>query len=87
MEVIYPKNNSRIYIPVDLDGKPGSAVFRVANRNAGAMVYWHLDDRFIGTTTQVHQMALSPDRGMHRLTLVGQDGERIVIRFEVISEK
>jgi penicillin-binding protein 1C len=86
MDVIYPKNNSKIYIPVDLDGKPGSAVFKVAHRNAGNMVYWHLDDHFTGTTVQVHQMALSPGRGKHRLTLVDQNGESIMIWFEVINQ-
>jgi len=87
MDIIYPKNNSKIYIPVDLNGKPGSTIFRVAHRNAGTQVYWHIDERFIGTTIQVHQMALSPSRGMHRLTLVDQNGESIVVGFEVISER
>ena len=86
MEIIYPKNNSKVYIPVELDGKPGSAVFKVAHRNASSLVYWHLDDRFIGTTSGVHQMALSPANGMHKLTLVDQNGESIAIRFEVISK-
>ncbi|MEI7500303.1 MAG: penicillin-binding protein 1C [Bacteroidota bacterium] len=85
MDIIYPKNNSKIYIPVDLDGKPGSTVFRVAHRNPGIMVYWHLDEHFIGTTTQVHQMALSPAQGIHRLTLVDQNGESVKIVFEVSS--
>ncbi len=86
MDIIYPKNGSKIYIPVDLDGKPGSTVFKVAHRNSSVVVYWHLDDRFIGTTTQVHQMAISPGRGMHRLTLVDQNGENFRIQFEVISK-
>ena len=86
MDIIYPKNNSKIYIPVDLDGKPGSTVFKVAHRNSAALVYWHLDERFVGTTMQVHQMALSPVKGTHRLTLVDQQGESLTIRFEVISE-
>ena len=86
MDLIYPKNGSKIYIPVELDGKPGSSVFRVAHRNAKTMVYWHLDDRFIGTTIQVHQMALSPACGRHRLTLVDQYGETLTIGFEVLSK-
>ena len=85
MEIIYPKNNSKIYIPVDLDGKPGSTVFKVAHRNPAITIYWHVDDRFTGTTSQVHQMALSPAFGKHKLTLVDQNGERISIGFEVIS--
>jgi penicillin-binding protein 1C len=51
------------------------------------LVYWHLDDQFIGTTIQVHQMAFSPEQGRHRLTLVDQNGETIRIGFEVISSK
>ncbi|MEI7662664.1 MAG: penicillin-binding protein 1C [Bacteroidota bacterium] len=87
MDIIYPKNGSILYIPVDLDGKPGSSVFKVAHRNAAIRVYWHLDDHFIGTTIQVHQMALSPACGRHRLTLVDENGERIAIGFEVISKQ
>jgi penicillin-binding protein 1C len=87
MDIIYPKNNSKIYIPVDLDGKIGSTVFKVAHRNASTPVFWHLDDHFIGTTVQVHQMAVSPSRGMHRLTLVDQNGESISVHFEVINDR
>ena len=86
MEIIYPKNGSTIYIPIDLDGKPGSAVFRVAHRITAISLYWHLDDLFIGTTSQLHQMALSPGPGKHKLTLVDQNGESLVIFFEVIRK-
>ncbi|MEI6435973.1 MAG: penicillin-binding protein 1C [Bacteroidota bacterium] len=87
MEIIYPKHNSKLYIPVDLDGKPGSTVFRAAHRDVTLTVYWYLDDNYIGLTRQIHQMALSPNRGSHRLTLTDQNGERITIVFEVVSER
>lgn len=86
MEMIYPKNNSSMYIPVDLGGKPGSAVFKVAHRNPAQMIYWHLDDKFMGTTTTIHQMALSPVRGNHRLTLIDQNGEALTIKFEIFTK-
>jgi len=86
MDIIYPKNGSKLYVPVDLDGKPGSTVFKVAHRNAAMKVYWHLDDQFIGTTVQIHQMALSPGHGKHRITLVDENGENLAIWFEVISK-
>ncbi len=86
MEMIYPKNNSSIYLPVDLGGKPGSAVFKVAHRNPAQMIYWHLDDRFMGTTANLHQMALAPLRGTHRLTLIDQNGETLTIRFEILTK-
>jgi penicillin-binding protein 1C len=87
MELIYPHPNSRLYVPVDLDGKPGSTVFKVAHRTPQHRVYWHLDDHFIGTTVQYHQMALSPDRGFHRLTLVDENGESISIMFEIMTKE
>jgi len=86
MDMIYPHPNSRIYVPVDLGGKPGSTVFKIAHRHPEHLVYWHLDDRFIGTTIQSHQMALSPSQGFHRLTLVDEDGESLMIRFEIMTK-
>jgi penicillin-binding protein 1C len=86
MEMIYPQSNSRLYIPVDLDGKPGSTVFKVAHRHPQHLVYWHLDDHFIGITVQNHQMALSPEKGFHHLTLVDETGESLSINFEILSK-
>jgi penicillin-binding protein 1C len=87
MEMIYPHTDSRIYIPVDLDGKPGGTVFKVAHRTPQHTVYWHLDDHFIGTTVQFHQMSLSPEKGFHRLTLVDENGETLTIRFEIMTKE
>ena len=86
MEMIYPLHNSRIYIPVDLDGKPGSTVFKVAHRNPKTTIYWHVDDKFIGTTSQYHQMALNPEKGQHKLTLVDEKGETLTIKFEIVNK-
>ncbi len=87
MEMIYPTNNSKIYIPVDLDGKPGSTVFKLAARNPQTIVYWHLDDKFIGSTTQFHQKAIAPEAGLHRITLVDQKGETLRIKFEILNKR
>lgn len=86
MDMIYPKNRSSIYIPVDLGGKPGSAVFKVAHRNSDCVIYWHLDEQFIGTTHEIHQKALSPKSGDHRLLLIDQNGETLSISFEVLTK-
>lgn len=87
MEMIYPANNSKIYIPVDLDGKPGSTVFKLAARNPQTIVYWHLDDKFIGSTSQFHQKAIAPEAGLHRLTLIDQKGESLSIKFEIMNKR
>lgn len=87
MDLIYPKPNTRIFIPRDLDGKPESVIFELAHRNAATTVYWHVDGEFIGSTKQVHHMALNPSQGKHTLTLVDDSGETLERDFEVISKQ
>ncbi len=87
MEIIYPKQFSKIYVPVELDGKLGKTIFQVAHRGANSTIYWHLDEFYIGCTKVTHQMALSPDEGIHTLTLVDETGESLVQKFEIVSGK
>ncbi len=86
MEMIYPKRSNSIYVPVELDGSTGKSVFEVAHRNRSAMVYWHLDDVYLGATKEIHKMGLSPSAGRHTLVLVDENGERLEHYFEVIGK-
>jgi penicillin-binding protein 1C len=87
MEIIYPKQFSKIYVPVELDGKMGKTIFQVAHRKASKLIYWHLDGVFMGTTQNNHQLDLSPDEGIHVLTLVDEEGESLIQKFEIVSKK
>lgn len=85
MDVVYPKPNSRIFIPRELDGNIGKSVFEVAHRSQASVVYWHIDNEFIGATEKVHQLAVQPALGRHKLTIVDGTGETLTRYFEVIS--
>lgn len=86
MELVYPKENARIFIPRELDGSRGQSVFELAHRNPASRVYWHLNGTYIGSTQNRHQMALNPGPGMHHLILVDQAGEPLERHFEVLSK-
>jgi penicillin-binding protein 1C len=86
MELVYPRQDSRIFIPRDVDGKRQQAIFELAHRNGNTSVYWHLDGHFIGTTRKVHQIVITPEQGKHILTVVDESGESIERKFEVISK-
>ncbi len=86
MELIYPKTNAKIFIPRELDGKPGSSVFELAHRNPVTEVYWHLDGIYIGSTKRVHHLPMNPSEGKHILTLVDDQGQSIERSFVVISK-
>jgi penicillin-binding protein 1C len=87
MEFIYPKKSTEIYIPVELSGETGKAIFEVVHHSTNAVIYWSLDDDYIGSTQGTHQMALSPDAGKHILSLVDQNGERLELQFEVLKKE
>ncbi|OFX31003.1 MAG: penicillin-binding protein 1C [Bacteroidetes bacterium GWA2_32_17] len=87
MEIIYPKNLTQIYIPKELDGKPGSAVFEVAHRKSDIVIYWYIDKKFICETKDLHQAALNPLPGKHILTLTDENGETLSIKFEVLDKE
>lgn len=85
MEVIYPKTFTKIYVPKELDGTTGSTVFEVAHRKNGMTVFWHIDNKFVCQTKGFHHTALNPGPGIHTLTLVDEDGETLVIKFEILD--
>ncbi|MEE1944170.1 penicillin-binding protein 1C [Pedobacter sp. KR3-3] len=87
MDMIYPKNNAVVYIPVELDGTRGKVIFNVAHRNPKTKIYWHIDENYIGSTQSFHQMALNPTPGKHTLTLVDEKGERLVQVFTILDKE
>ncbi len=87
MELIYPREEVRIYIPVQLDGTRGRVVFEAAHRRPETAIYWHLDDQFIAVTQTIHQVELLPPGGWHKLTLVDENGETLNKRFQVMDQE
>jgi penicillin-binding protein 1C len=86
MEVIYPKNGAKIYVPLEADGTRGRMICNAAHRQPGMKIFWHLDDQYVGKTKDFHQMALNPPPGKHILTLVDGNGNTISIGFEVLKK-
>jgi len=84
--LLYPRPNSKIYVPVEIDGKSGRTVFEAAHRNINTKVYWHLDENFIGETKEIHQMALNPSIGKHKLMLVDENGIALTVKFEAMGK-
>lgn len=86
MSIIYPRVNSSIYVPVELDGNKGKTVFKAAHRRSGATIHWHIDNEYLGSTRTIHQLAAAPNPGRHQLTLVDDEGESISRGFKIIAQ-
>jgi penicillin-binding protein 1C len=85
MEMIYPREESKLYIPIELNGNRGKVVFRAAHRDPDAKIFWYVDEDFVGTTVHYHQMGLAPPPGKHILTLTDQNGETLKQGFEIME--
>lgn len=87
MQLIEPKPNIRIYIPRDLDGTLSRTVFKAAHRRRDAVLFWHIDDQYVGQTEQFHHLEVSPPAGEHVLTLVDDKGNRLQRKFTILPGK
>jgi penicillin-binding protein 1C len=86
MALLYPKANSKIYVPIEIDGTIGRTIFEATHRHINKKIYWHLDDAYIGETKEIHQLALNPGIGKHKLMLVDEDGIAIQLTFEATGK-
>lgn len=86
MALIYPKTPSSIYVPIQLDGTLSRTVFEATHRDHTATIYWHIDEEYIGSTTDIHQIALAPSVGEHHLTLVDDAGVIVKQKFSVVGK-
>jgi penicillin-binding protein 1C len=87
IELIYPQEGAKIYVPLEISGEKGKTVFTAAHRKTGAKIFWSLDDNFVGTTQSFHQLALDPSVGKHIITLVDENGASISRQFEILEKE
>jgi len=86
MEFIYPNEDHKIYIPIELDGSKGETIFKAVHTDEDEVLYWHLDEEYIGSTIQFHELALQPKVGKHKITIVDSKSNRILKEFEILSK-
>lgn len=87
MDLIYPKKSNRLFIPIELDGNTGKAIFEVAHKYPQAKVFWYLDETYIGTTQRFHQMQIAPKAGKHALTVTDENGNSLQVNFEILGRQ
>jgi penicillin-binding protein 1C len=87
MDLVYPRGDTKLYIPTELDGRPGRVIFEVAHRRRNSILYWHIDNEYMDQTRDIHQLAINPIEGEHLLTVVDENGEVLSQKFEIVSRK
>ena len=85
IEIIYPGMGTRVYIPKELGASQGNMVLRAVHRKTDAVLYWHINDKYLGQTRHFHQQSITLTEGRYKLTLVDKDGNTMKRYFKVLS--
>lgn len=85
LDIVYPEQGNKIYLPTEIDGSPGKMVAMLAVRDPATKVFWHLDNEYAGTTVYFHQMEFRPELGVHVLTVVDKTGTEAIVKFEIVN--
>ena len=85
IDFIYPQPYAKIFVPIVSNGERGKPIFNVAHQNPNIKLYWHLDQKFIGTTKLLHEMAIAVDPGKHHLMVVDELGNEKRLVFTVLE--
>ena len=83
MEFLYPEQGSVLSLPRQLDGSIPGAVFHAVHRDPSAVLFWHMDDSYLGETRIIHKMSLAPEPGKHTVTVVDEQGNSVSVNFAV----
>ncbi len=86
LDIIYPDEGAKIYIPLEITGEKGNVIFKATHRN-NEKLFWHLDDLFMGSTEQFHQLSLNPAPGKHRITIIDKEGNSVTRNFEILQKE
>jgi penicillin-binding protein 1C len=81
MEFIYPKSYSSIFLPKDFDGNTNELILKIAHSKPETTVFWYLDNTYIGSTKDIHDIAIIPKIGEHIVTIVdelGNEAKRLI---------
>ena len=83
MEFIYPNTHNALRLSKQLDGSTGALALELAHRQSDAVVYWHLNDTYLGSTQYFHQMSIIPKEGKHLITVVDEWGNTLTRGIEI----
>ena len=83
MEFIYPNQQSTIFLPKDFDGNTNELILKVAHSKPELELYWYIDNEFVGSTKDIHDMAVLPSSGEHLITVMDELGNELKHRITI----
>ena len=85
MEFVFPtKNHTKISLTKGVDNQLNPIVLKATHATANATVYWYLNNKFIGSTTQYHEKEMLPKKGTYTVLIIDDFGNESKKVIEVL---
>jgi penicillin-binding protein 1C len=84
MEFIFPRKNERILLPKSFDGTDEEVVLQLAH-SKNTEVHWYIDERYLTTTTELHETSIHLPPGRYQISVVDEKGH--FLKQDVLVEK
>lgn len=85
IDFIYPKANQSLFMPVDFNGKTNTFIFKIAHSKPETTVFWYMDNTFLASTKDIHELSIQPEYGKHVITVVDEFGNEAKRQFKVYN--
>ncbi|MCK5242938.1 penicillin-binding protein 1C [bacterium] len=82
MDIVYPLEKAKIWIPRGIDGKFQKLIVQVTHRDRRCRVFWYMDDKYLGETRDKHDKAIAVSAGWHTIKVIDENGEKIERGFQ-----
>lgn len=87
MAFVYPDKRTDLLIPINLLGEREQVLLKAAHNRSQAVVYWHLDDEYLGATQAPHEWRVPLSSGEHRLVIVDDRGASKSMVFKAVVDE
>jgi len=81
LAIIYPQDRSEVIIPKNFKQEYEKVVVEAVHNNKDAQLFWHLDNAYVGSTVNLHQLALEIKPGLHHLLIIDEHGNQVTVQF------
>ncbi|QTE24325.1 penicillin-binding protein 1C [Polaribacter cellanae] len=83
MKFIYPTEKSTIFLPKNFDGKKNELILKVAHSNKEATLFWYVNNEFITSTKEIHNVAINYKAGIYKISVTDNLGNEIQQKITV----
>lgn len=81
IEFIYPKHGDKIYLTKNFYSDVQPFIAKASTSSANKTLFWYLNEQYIGSTTQFHEMAIKGSNGVNYLSIADEEGNTHTIQL------